>query len=62
MKYMANHYMKINRKFIFKPTNPYAATKAGIELIIKSYITSYKFPALIVRSNNVYGINQYPEN
>ena len=43
------------------PTNPYAATKAGIELIIKSYITSYKFPALIVRSNNVYGINQYPE-
>ena len=46
---------------VLNPTNPYAATKAGIELIIQSYITSYKFPAIIVRSNNVYGNNQYPE-
>ena len=43
------------------PTNPYAATKAGAELIAMSYIKSYKLPILITRGNNVYGPNQYPE-
>ena len=35
------------------PTNPYAATKAGIELIAQSYHHSYKFP-VITRGNNVW--------
>jgi UDP-glucose 4,6-dehydratase len=43
------------------PTNPYAATKAGAELIAMSYIKSYKLPIVITRGNNVYGPNQYPE-
>jgi len=43
------------------PTNPYAATKAGAELIAMSYIKSYKLPIIITRGNNVYGPNQYPE-
>jgi dTDP-glucose 4,6-dehydratase len=43
------------------PTNPYAATKAGAELIAQSYQHSYKMPILITRGNNVYGRNQYPE-
>lgn len=43
------------------PTNPYAATKCGAEFIIKSYQTSYNLPAIITRSNNVYGPGQYPE-
>ncbi|CCH44597.1 hypothetical protein BN7_4165 [Wickerhamomyces ciferrii] len=43
------------------PTNPYAATKAAIDLIIQSYIYSYKIPITVIRSNNVYGIGQYPE-
>jgi dTDP-glucose 4,6-dehydratase len=43
------------------PTNPYAATKAGAELIAQSYIRSFKMPILITRGNNVYGPNQYPE-
>jgi dTDP-glucose 4,6-dehydratase/UDP-glucose 4,6-dehydratase len=43
------------------PTNPYAATKAGAELIAQSYIHSYKMPIIITRGNNVYGSNQYPE-
>lgn len=46
---------------ILCPTNPYAATKAGAELIAKSYIHSYKMPIVITRGNNVYGPNQYPE-
>ena len=43
------------------PTNPYAATKAGAELIAQSYNHSYKMPIIISRGNNVYGPNQYPE-
>jgi dTDP-glucose 4,6-dehydratase len=43
------------------PTNPYAGTKAGAELIAQSYAHSYKMPIIITRGNNVYGPNQYPE-
>jgi dTDP-glucose 4,6-dehydratase len=43
------------------PTNPYAATKAGAELIAQSYHHSFHFPVIITRGNNVYGPNQYPE-
>jgi dTDP-glucose 4,6-dehydratase len=43
------------------PTNPYAATKAGAELIAQSYEHSFKMPIIITRGNNVFGPNQYPE-
>ena len=46
---------------ILCPTNPYAATKAGAELIATSYQHSFKLPIIITRGNNVYGPNQYPE-
>ena len=46
---------------ILCPTNPYAATKAGAELIAQSYQHSYNMPIIITRGNNVYGPNQYPE-
>lgn len=43
------------------PTNPYAATKAGAEMIVMSYKHSFGLPVIISRGNNVYGPNQYPE-
>jgi dTDP-glucose 4,6-dehydratase len=43
------------------PTNPYAGTKAGAELIAQTYAHSFKMPIIITRGNNVYGPNQYPE-
>jgi len=43
------------------PTNPYAATKAGAELLAQSYNHSFDMPIIITRGNNVYGPNQYPE-
>ena len=46
---------------ILCPTNPYAATKAGAELIVQSYHHSFNLPIVITRGNNVYGFNQYPE-
>jgi len=52
---------KKNENSILCPTNPYAATKAAAELIVKSYYHSFKMPIIITRGNNVYGENQYPE-
>jgi len=46
---------------ILCPTNPYAASKAGAELLSQSYSHSFKMPIIITRGNNVYGPNQYPE-
>jgi dTDP-glucose 4,6-dehydratase len=46
---------------ILCPTNPYAGTKAGAELIAQSYAHSFKLPIIITRGNNVFGPNQYPE-
>jgi dTDP-glucose 4,6-dehydratase len=46
---------------ILCPTNPYAATKAGAELIAQSYSHSFNMPIVITRGNNVYGPNQHTE-
>lgn len=55
------HEEKKTEQSILCPTNPYAATKAGAELIAQSYFHSFKMPIIITRGNNVYGPNQYPE-
>lgn len=43
------------------PTNPYAATKAGAEMLVHAYYKSFSLPVIIVRCNNIYGPDQYPE-
>ena len=45
----------------YDPCNPYSASKASAELIVKAYARSYNVPTIITRSNNVYGINQFME-
>ena len=44
-----------------RPSSPYSASKAGSDLLVRSYIRTYKFPALITRSSNNYGPYQFPE-
>ena len=41
---------------VLEPTNPYAATKAGAEHLVKSYYRSFNLPVIITRGNwyNVY--------
>lgn len=51
----------MHEESVLCPSNPYAATKAGAELIAMSYYHSFKMPIIITRGNNVYGPNQYPE-
>lgn len=46
---------------VLEPTNPYAATKAAAEFLVKSYHRSFQLPVIITRGNNVYGPHQYPE-
>ncbi len=43
------------------PSSPYSASKAAADLLVKSYIRTFKFPAIIVRPSNNYGPWQYPE-
>ena len=50
-----------SEKSLLNPTNPYAASKAAAEFIVKSYHKSYNIPIIITRGNNVYGPGQYPE-
>lgn len=45
----------------FRPSNPYAASKAAADLLIRSYVRTYNFPAIIIRPCNNYGPWQYPE-
>ncbi len=44
-----------------EPRSPYSASKAGGELLVMSYWTTYRFPVLVTRGSNTYGPNQYPE-
>jgi dTDP-glucose 4,6-dehydratase len=43
------------------PSSPYAASKAGADLLLSSYFTTYNFPCIITRSANNYGPYQHPE-
>nr|QBK87459.1 MAG: GDP-mannose 4,6 dehydratase [Marseillevirus LCMAC201] len=58
---MIDSERKMHEGSVLCPTNPYAATKAGAELIAMSYYHSFGMPIIISRGNNVYGPNQYPE-
>ena len=44
-----------------QPNSPYSASKAGGDLLVRSYHVTYGLPVLITRSSNNYGPHQYPE-
>jgi dTDP-glucose 4,6-dehydratase len=44
-----------------RPSSPYSASKAASDLLVRSYVRTYKFPAVITRSSNNYGPYQFPE-
>ncbi len=44
-----------------RPSSPYAAAKAGGDLLVLSHVRTYGVDALITRGSNTYGPNQYPE-
>jgi dTDP-glucose 4,6-dehydratase len=42
-------------------SSPYSASKAGSDLLARSYFVTYKLPVLITRASNNYGPYQFPE-
>lgn len=44
-----------------RPNNPYSASKAGADLLVRSYCATYQMPAVITRCTNNYGPFQFPE-
>lgn len=44
-----------------QPNNPYSASKASADCIVRSYNKTYQMPCLITRSSNNFGPYQYPE-
>ncbi len=45
----------------FLPNSPYAASKAGGELMVRAYSVTYGMDTVITRGSNTYGPYQYPE-
>ena len=43
------------------PNSPYSASKASADLLVRSYVETFDFPAIITRCSNNYGPYQFPE-
>ena len=52
---------KSDEKFSYNPSSPYSASKASADHLIKSFVRTYKIPAVISNCCNNYGPNQFPE-
>ena len=50
-----------NEEFSYNPSSPYSASKASADHLIKSFVRTYKLPAVISNCCNNYGPNQFPE-
>lgn len=46
---------------MLNPSSPYSASKAGADLLAKSFFSTYGIPVLITRSTNNFGPFQHPE-
>ena len=54
-------YKRADESYPYKPSSPYAASKASADHLVKSYIRTYNFPAIISNCSNNYGPRQFPE-
>ena len=45
----------------YRPNSPYAASKAASDLLVRSYVKTYKFPGIITNCSNNFGPRQFPE-
>ena len=50
-----------NEKSSYKPSSPYAASKASSDHLVYSYVRTYNIPAIITNCSNNYGPKQHPE-
>ena len=50
-----------DENYSYKPSSPYAASKAASDHLVYSYIRTYNIPAIISNCSNNYGPKQHPE-
>ncbi len=50
-----------SEKYPYRPSSPYAASKASADHLINSYIRTYKLPVIVTNCSNNYGPRQHPE-
>ena len=50
-----------SEKYPYKPSSPYAASKAASDHLVSSFIRTYKVPAIVTNCSNNYGPKQHPE-
>ena len=50
-----------DENYTYKPSSPYAASKASSDHLVSSYVRTYKIPAMITNCSNNYGPKQHPE-
>jgi dTDP-glucose 4,6-dehydratase len=53
--------LEADENYPLNPSSPYSASKAGSDLLARSYFVTYKMPVLITRASNNYGPFQFPE-
>ncbi len=54
-------YGRSNENYPYKPSSPYAASKAASDHLVSSYVRTYNIPAIITNCSNNYGPKQHPE-
>tara|TARA_Y100000294_G_C8562297_1_gene339510 strand:- start:1068 stop:2096 length:1029 start_codon:yes stop_codon:yes gene_type:complete len=54
-------YGRSDEKSPYKPSSPYAASKAASDHLLYSYIRTYNIPAIATNCSNNYGPKQHPE-
>ena len=50
-----------DENYPYKPSSPYAASKASSDHLVYSYVRTYKLPAIVTNCSNNYGPKQHPE-
>jgi dTDP-glucose 4,6-dehydratase len=53
--------LEADETFPLRPSSPYAASKAGSDLLALSYVRTYGLPVMVTRASNNYGPYQFPE-
>ena len=50
-----------DENYPYRPSSPYAASKASSDHLVSSYVRTYKIPAIVTNCSNNYGPKQHPE-
>ena len=53
--------LEATEEFPLNASSPYSASKAGSDLLARSYFVTYRLPVLITRASNNYGPYHFPE-